>query len=590
VEEKPDLGLNVRRLFALIRPYWVIFALTLLCVLLFEAASLAEKLLFKYIVDKGTLFSAGTLERHAFITVLITVVVAYGIVLLVKTLSQFSEHVGVNRIETSMITDLKRKFFNHILGLSHNFHTTHKTGSLISRLTRGSRAVERMMDVIFFNVATIAFQISAGLISLAVIYPAAAIVIAVTFAAFIAFSRLTQRWQYPAAVHLNNTDDREKGNIGDFLTNVDSVKYYGKEHVIQHRYKLLSEETRKAMRKAWGYWPWITAGQHLILSLGLFTLVWVSVRGLLGGTVSIGTLVFIYTVYLGLLGPLFRFVNALRDFYQSAADFESLYQYEAITNEIIEQPSAKPLHVQKGSVAYNNVTFRYGSRTIFEEFNLTVKPGEKVALVGSSGAGKSTLIKLLYRLYDPQEGSITVDGVDIRTVQQESLRSELAIVPQECVLFDDTIYNNIAFSKPGATRQEVFAAMKFSQLDKFIADLPQKENTIVGERGVKLSGGEKQRVSIARAILANKKILVLDEATSSLDSETEHDIQQALVKLMKGRTAVIIAHRLSTIMNADRIIVLSKGKIAQSGTHDALIKQPGLYKKLWNLQRGGYIK
>ena len=210
--------------------------------------------------------------------------------------------------------------------------------------------------------------------------------------------------------------------------------------------------------------------------------------------------------------------------------------------------------------------------------------------MGHSGCGKTSLIRLLYRLYDVDSGEILIDGKDIKEFKQESLRGELSIVPQECVLFDDTIYNNIKFSNPEASRQEVFNAIKFAQLDRLIMGLPKKENTIVGERGIKLSGGERQRVSIARAILADKKILVLDEATSALDSETESEIQKNLKKLLEGRTSIIIAHRLSTIMNADRIIVMKNGKIIQEGNHEKLIKQQGEYRKLWNLQKGGYIK
>jgi ATP-binding cassette, subfamily B, heavy metal transporter len=280
----------------------------------------------------------------------------------------------------------------------------------------------------------------------------------------------------------------------------------------------------------------------------------------------------------------------MRDFYTVMGDFESLYSYSKIKKEVKDKDDAKPLKIKNPSIEFKNITFMYGKRKIFENFNLKISKNKKVAFVGHSGCGKTTLVKLLYRLYDLNTGKILLDDTDIKQVNQESLREEMSIVPQECVLFDDSIYNNILFSKPNAKKEEVMSAIKFAQLDKIIENFPDKENTLVGERGIKLSGGEKQRVSIARAILADKKILVLDEATSSLDSETEHEIQKDLEKLMKGRTSIIIAHRLSTIMHADMIVVMKKGKIVERGKHVQLIKKNGEYKKLWKLQKGGYIK
>ena len=287
---------------------------------------------------------------------------------------------------------------------------------------------------------------------------------------------------------------------------------------------------------------------------------------------------------------LFGFVYGLREYYRVMADFESLFQYYKIENDVKDKPNAKDLIIKKGIVEFKNISFSYHKRQIFKNFNLRINNNEKAALVGHSGSGKSTLVKLLYRLYDVDNGEINVDHKNINEFKQESLRAELSIVPQECILFDDTIYNNIAFSNPKASRTDIIKAMKNAQLYNFVNSLPDKENTIVGERGVKLSGGEKQRVSIARAILADKRILVLDEATSSLDSKTEHEIQKALKILMKDRTTIIIAHRLSTILNSDRIIVMDNGKIVQIGGHKQLIKKEGIYKGLWNLQKGGYIK
>ena len=308
------------------------------------------------------------------------------------------------------------------------------------------------------------------------------------------------------------------------------------------------------------------------------------------GKITLGTLTFIYTIYGGVMGPLFNFVHGVRGFYRSMADFQSLFQYGKLKNAIKDQPKAEELEILEGKVEFRNISFNYNTRHLFKKFQLVIPPHKKVALVGHSGSGKSTLVKLLYRLYDVCEGEILIDGKNINQFQQESLRSGLSIVPQECVLFDDTIYNNVAFSDPHAPHEKVMEAIKLAQLDRIIAHFPHKEKTIVGERGVKLSGGEKQRVSIARAILADKKILVLDEATSSLDSETERDIQIALGKLMENRTTIIIAHRLSTIMKADTIVVLDEGKIVQMGNHQQLIKQSGQYQKLWELQKGGYIK
>jgi len=341
--------------------------------------------------------------------------------------------------------------------------------------------------------------------------------------------------------------------------------------------------------KHWSYFRWLDAGQTLIFGLGTFFLIYFPAQQFLAGTLSLGTLVFIYSVYGGLGASLFGFVWGIRRFYEAMADFQALFQYAKMENEIKDKPSAKDISVSNGEIEFKDVNFSYHHKKILSDFNLKVGKNQKVAIVGTSGSGKSTIIKLLYRLYDIQGGQILIDGKDINDVKQESIRAELSIVPQECVLFNDTIYNNIAFSKPNASDAEILKAIKFAQLDKFIKGLPNREQTIVGERGVKLSGGEKQRVSIARAILANKKVLVLDEATSSLDSQTEHEIQKDLKGLLKGKTSLIIAHRLSTIMGADKIVVIDKGKVVQEGKHSKLIEQPGTYRKLWNLQKGGYI-
>ena len=375
------------------------------------------------------------------------------------------------------------------------------------------------------------------------------------------------------------------------MTNIDSIKYFGKEARIKKRFSTLVNKTKKAMLKHWNYYRWIDAGQGAIMALGLFFLLYFPLLKFLDGEMKIGTIIFIYAVYGDLMGPLFGFVHGMRNYYRAMADFESLFQYGKIKNDVKDKFKAKKLKIKKGKIEFRNVCFSYNKKQkLLKNFSLTINKNEKIAFVGHSGSGKSTLIKLLYRLYEVNEGAIFIDNENLKNVNQESLRSELSIVPQECILFDDIIYNNVTFSNPKASRKEVIAAMKFTQLYKVVETFSEKEKTIVGERGIKLSGGEKQRVSIARAILANKKVLVLDEATSALDSETEYEIQKDLEKLMIGRTSLIIAHRLSTIMKADKIVVLDKGQIVQIGNHEELIKKPGQYRKLWRLQKGGYIE
>lgn len=589
-KEDIDFKYNLKVYFNLLKPYKWMFIAVLFLVLIMESASVLEKFMFKLLVDKGTALESGIITSSVFLNYAIILAVIFVCVFLVRAVLQWTNVHLSNRLDGKLIRDLKVKFFNHLVTLSHSFHVSHKTGSMISRLSRGGRSIERMTDTLVFSFAPLIFQFAAASISLAFVDWTSAIVIFLTILAFLTYNYINQQWQRPSSVAANNAEDLEKANIGDIFTNVDSIKYFGKEQMIKGKFAKLSENTRKAYLKNVDFFRWFDAGQRIILGTGTFLLIYFSITKFLAGGMSIGSLVFIYTIYLNLMGPMYSFTHGMREFYRVMADFESLFQYSKIEQEIKDNENAKPAKVDRGEIEFRDIEFKYGERKIFKNLNLNIKKNEKIALVGQSGSGKTTLVKLLYRFYDVNSGHILVDGEDIKNFKQESLRSEMSIVPQECVLFDATVYDNIAFSNPRASREEVMRAIKFAQLDKIIEKFPNKEETIVGERGVKLSGGEKQRVSIARAILANKKVLVLDEATSSLDSETEHEIQRDLFRLMQGRTSIIIAHRLSTIMHADRIIVMKEGKIVQEGRHNKLIEQPGEYRKLWLLQKGGYLK
>lgn len=590
LKEKIDFKYNLKLYGSFLKRYkWLLIGILALTFII-ESILLIDKFLFKAIVDKGTLFVSKSLLLNNFVKFLLLIAVIYLTMHILRLVLKFLHIHCINLLEANLIVDLKRKFFNHLINLDYNFHTTSRTGALISKLVRIGGAVERMTDVIVFNFAPLIIQLT--IISAALLYFnwVSAIVTVLTMGVFISFNLLFQRIQESASVKANYAEDSEKANVSDIFTNIESIKYFGKEEVIKNRFKSFSNLTRKTILRLWNYFRFGDCIEGAILAAGTFFLVYFSLVDFLKGNLNLGTLVFIYTAFISLIGTLFGFVWGIRNYYRAMADFEALFPYAKIKNKIKDKPGAKELKIKKGEVEFVNVNFSYSKRKIFENFNLKIPKNKKISLVGYSGSGKSTLIKLLYRLYDLDSGKILIDGEDIKKFKQESLREEMAIVPQECVLFNDTIYNNIAFSKPGAKKQDVMKAIKFAQLDKIIKTFPNKEKTLVGERGIKLSGGEKQRVSIARAILANKKILVLDEATSHLDSQTEHEIQEALKRLMKNRTTIIIAHRLSTIMNSDIIIVIEKGKLVQQGTHKQLIKQKGLYKKLWNMQKGGYIK
>jgi len=587
---KIDFKYNFGIYWSLLIRYKLLFIVLLILILFLEAQRTANRYLFKEIIDGGTEYAGGLLPLTQFMHILMIILAVYLGLMLFNSVGHWLRIHMVNHLDSRLMMDLKRKFFNHIIHLSYDFHTTHKTGSLISRVIRGGNAIERMTDVIVFNFAPLLFQFL--IVTLALLYigiiPALISIIFVML--FIGYSLIINNLQQESNILVNRAEDVEKANISDVFTNIDSIKYFGKEKRIKKIYKNFADKTKKALLKNWNYFRWLDGGQGILIGLGTLALVWYSVVKFLNAEITIGTLVFIYTVFNNLMGPLFGFVHGIRNYYRAMADFQDLFMYGKIENEVKDAPDARTLKIKKGTIEFNNINFKYKKRKIFTNFNLKIPKDKKIALVGPSGSGKTTLVRLLYRFYDVDSGKILIDGKDLGDFKQESLRSELSIVPQECVLFDDTIYNNIAFSNPKASRKDVLKAMKFAQLWKIIQEFPKKENTIVGERGVKLSGGEKQRVSIARAILADKKVLVLDEATSSLDSETEHEIQNDLQRLMKDRTSIIIAHRLSTIMMADEIIVLDKGKIVQQGKHKQLIEQKGLYKRLWNLQKGGYIR
>ena len=585
-KQKINFKRNFLNYLSAIKPYKLFAIISFLCVIIIQSILLFEKWLFGYVVEKSSLFSSGDIAKEEFIFILIIVTGIFLFSKIIEAISEWTKIHFITKLDENVVFDIKKKFLQHIIYLSHRFHTNHKTGKLISRISRGSFATVEMSDIFIFTLAPVIISsiFIIGTFSYFNIY--SAISVFFTLVIFVGYSFYYINKTQDAKIKSNKYEDKENGKISDAFTNVEAVKYFGKEKFILNSLFKHSYNVKNANIKYIFYFRNLSAVQSLILGFGTFFVLLFPFLSLLNGTTSVGTITFIYTSYLTLLPPLQRFVNGIRGFYDASGDLEELFNYSDIEQEVKNSSGAKTFKVKQGSLDFSNVSFSYNSQKVLESINFSINTKETVALVGHSGSGKSTIIKLLYRLYDINSGSIKIDGEDIRDVNQESLRCELSIVPQEPSLFDDTIYNNILFSNPKATKAEVFNAMKFAQLDEFVNELPKKEKTIVGERGIKLSGGQKQRISIARAILANKKILVLDEATSSLDSKTENEIQKDLKDLMKDRTSIIIAHRLSTILDADKIIVMDKGKVSDIGTHKELLKKSKIYQELWSIQQG----
>jgi ATP-binding cassette, subfamily B, heavy metal transporter len=596
--ENIDLKYNLRVLWSFLKKYRSTFFWVILIIFAIEINSFIDNFVFKYLIDQAALFTAEQITAALFGKIIVyTVLFFLGLKLIGAYLWYLNINV-VNKLESRLMNDIEKKSFWHIITLSYRFHINKKTGSIISQFTRGVNKVESFADAFIFNFVPVVFRM---VLSVSVIFYFDAVtaicLIVMTLLFIIAGVYITNKQKLPQNI-TNYHEDNLKQNLSDVFTNIETVKYFAKEKSTLTYFSKLSAKLRDARYKFWNYFAIFSAIQTIILALGMSAIFYFSFNGFISGRLTMGSIILIYAAVWKLIPQLFGLIHGYRQFIRSSVDVDALFKMFKEKNEVRDARNAKKIDVKNANIEYENVSFAYpkkcksGSKGCFaiQNLNLKIKKNTKVALVGPSGGGKSTVVKMLYRLFDLDNGKITIDGQDVSKVTQESLRDSMSVVPQEPILFDNTIWFNIAYANPKASRKDIWKAIKFAQLDKFIRRLPDKERTIVGERGVKLSGGEKQRVSIARALLADKKILVLDEATSALDSETEKEIQNDLAKLMKGRTTMIIAHRLSTIMKADIIVVLKGGKIIEQGTHKELTNQQGgLYRRLWMLQQGGEL-
>jgi ATP-binding cassette, subfamily B, heavy metal transporter len=477
--------------------------------------------------------------------------------------------------------------FEHLHALSLRFHLERRTGGLSRVIERGVKGIETIVRFTMLATAPtiLEFALTAGIFAFAYgwIY---VLVIAVTVWLYVWFTVAASNWRISIRREMNDSDTDANTKAIDSLLNYETVKYFNNEKMESQRFDRSMARYEVAATKTWTSLGWLNFGQAVIFGLGMTAVMWLSAREVSAGTQSVGDFVFVNTMLMQLSQPL-NFIGMIyREIRQGLTDIETMFDLLDVKPEVVDRPGAVPLNVGEGRVEFRDVHFAYDpARPILKGVSFTVPAGKTVAIVGPSGAGKSTISRLLFRFYDIQNGAVLVDGQDVREVTQESLRRELGMVPQDTVLFNDTIAYNIRYGRPNADPEEVTRAADLAQIGPFIARLPEGYRTMVGERGLKLSGGEKQRVAIARTILKAPPILILDEATSALDTHTEREIQTALDTVSRGRTTIVIAHRLSTVISADEIIVLKDGMIVERGTHAALLREDGLYAAMWKRQR-----
>ncbi len=477
--------------------------------------------------------------------------------------------------------------FHHMHSLSLRYHLARRTGGLSRVIERGTKGIESIVRFTILNggptIIEFAFMAVVIWYEFGMLY---VVIISLMVWAYVWFSVRASDWRINIRKDMNANDTDANSKAVDSLLNFETVKYFGNEEMEARRFDESMGRYEKAATRVWTSLAWLNFGQAVILGIGMGTCMVLSAMAVSRGEQTLGDFVLINALLMQLSIPL-NFIGFIyREIRQGFTDLEAMFDLLAEEREIQDDPNAKPLSVDKGAIRFTNVDFHYDpDRKILKNISFEVPAGKTVAIVGPSGAGKSTLSRLLFRFYDVTGGSISIDNQDIREITQKSLRSAIGMVPQDTVLFNDTIAYNIGYGRNNASQAEIEKAAEMAQIGDFIKTLPQGYNSQVGERGLKLSGGEKQRVAISRTLLKAPPILILDEATSALDTQTEREIQSALDLVSKNRTTLVIAHRLSTVISADEIIVLKAGEIAERGTHKALIRKKGLYAEMWNRQR-----
>ena len=525
-------------------------------------------------------------NADALITIPIAFIVGYGLLRVAS--SGFGEirDAVFAAVQQRTVRRVALKTFRHLHALSLRFHLDRRTGGLARAIERGTNGIESVLRLAVFNVIPTLFEVGMVTIILWKLFDwrfAGLTFVAVGL--YLAFTLAFTNYRVRIRRAMNETDSEAQARAVDSLLNYETVKYFGNEAHEARRFDEAWARYERAAVKSQVTLNMLNLGQASIMALGLATIMLLAAQGVAAGTMTVGKFVLVNTYLMQLYQPLNMLGFVYREIKQGLVDMEQMFRLVAVEQEVADRPGAPALEVQAGEVAFENVAFGYrNERQILDRVSFRVPAGRSLAIVGPTGAGKSTISRLLFRFYDTTGGRVRIDNQDIREVTQASLRAVIGVVPQDTVLFNDTIRYNIAYGRPGATQAEIEDAARHAQLHDFVVTLPDGYDTRVGERGLKLSGGEKQRVAIARTILKNPPILVLDEATSALDTRTEQSIQAALRAVSRHRTTLTIAHRLSTVVDADEIIVLNEGRVAERGTHADLLAQRGIYARMWALQ------
>ncbi|MCX7293553.1 ABC transporter ATP-binding protein/permease [Janthinobacterium sp.] len=558
--------------------------LALLCLVGAKLANVGVPLILKKLVDAMTITAA---HPQALLVLPVGLLVAYGLLRLSTTLFTELREFLFARVTQRAVRTIALQVFRHLHALSLRFHLNRQTGGMTRDIERGTRSVGSLISYTLFNILPTLVEITLVLGYLVLHYDIwFTVITAVALVSYIAFTVLVTNWRTHFRRTMNDLDSKANTKAIDSLINYETVKYFGNEDYEAKRYDEGLQRYESAAVKSQTSLSLLNTGQSLIIATAVTLILWRATVGVIAGTMTLGDLVLVNAFMIQLYIPL-NFLGVIyREIKQSLADMERLFSLLNENREIADTPEAKPLVTRGAAVRFAHVDFSYeAKRQILFDVDFQIPAGTTTAVVGHSGSGKSTLSRLLFRFYEVDGGGITIDGQDLRAVTQDSLRAAIGIVPQDTVLFNDTIEYNIAYGKPGASKDAIVAAAKAASIHDFIESLPDGYNSMVGERGLKLSGGEKQRVAIARTLLKDPAILIFDEATSALDSKAEQAIQSQLKEIAKNRTTLVIAHRLSTVADAQQILVLDHGRIVERGTHPQLLAADGLYAQMWQRQQ-----